>query len=193
MTWHPALVTRTAHAVFPERSLIPPFLDHLRTAVFGMGCFWGAERLFWNLPGVWVTAAGYAGGATRNPTYREVGSGNTGHVEAVLVVFDPAQVSYPDLLAVFWPEHDPTQGMRQGNDVGSQYRSAIYYADDQQRDQALASRATYQKALRNYGHGDITTEIKPLIDFWWAEDEHQQYLFREPAGHCGLERTGVRT
>ncbi|PXY31782.1 peptide-methionine (S)-S-oxide reductase MsrA [Prauserella muralis] len=185
------LVTPDVHAVHPDRRIKPPFPDGLRTAVFGLGCFWGAERLFWQTPGVYSTAVGYAGGYTPNPTYEEVCTGRTGHTEAVLVVFDPAQVSYETLLKVFWEGHDPTQGMRQGNDVGTQYRSAIYYADDGQREQAEASRQTFQSALRAAGHGEITTEIAPLGEFYYAEDYHQQYLYKVPNGYCGLGGTGV--
>ena len=172
-------------------SLRPPFPDGYGVAAFALGCFWGAERKFWQHPGVWTTAAGYAGGHTPNPTYEEVCSGRTGHAEAVLVVFDPAQVSYADLLAVFWESHDPTQGMRQGNDVGTQYRSAIFVADDNQRAAAEASRDSYQAALRAAGHGEITTGIAPLGTFYYAEDYHQQYLAKNPGGYCGLGGTGV--
>jgi peptide-methionine (S)-S-oxide reductase len=169
----------------------PPFPDGLRTAVFGMGCFWGAERLFWQIPGVYSTAVGYAGGFTENPTYEETCSGLTGHTEAVLVVYDPAQVSYEQLLKVFWEGHDPTQGMRQGNDRGTQYRSAIYWTDDAQREAAEASAKTYGDALRAARRGSITTEIAPLRDFYYAEDYHQQYLAKVPNGYCGLGGTGV--
>jgi peptide-methionine (S)-S-oxide reductase len=169
----------------------PPFPDGLLTAVFGMGCFWGAERLFWQIPGVYSTAVGYAGGFTKNPTYEETCSGLTGHTEAVLVVYDPAQVSYEQLLKVFWEGHDPTQGMRQGNDRGTQYRSAIYWTDDAQREAAEASAKTYGDALRAARRGSITTEIAPLRDFYYAEDYHQQYLAKVPNGYCGLGGTGV--
>lgn len=179
------------HAVHPDRRIQPPFPEGLRSVVFGMGCFWGAEQLFWQTQGVYSTAVGYAGGHTPNPTYEEVCSGRTGHTEAVLVVYDPAQVSYETLLKVFWEGHDPTQGMRQGNDRGTQYRSAIYYADDSQREEAEASRETFQKALRAAGHGEITTEIAPLGQFYYAEDYHQQYLYKVPGGYCGLGETGV--
>jgi peptide-methionine (S)-S-oxide reductase len=180
------------HAVTGHR-IVPPFPDGMRTAVFGMGCFWGAERLFWQIPGVYSTAVGYAGGYTPNPTYQEVCTGRTGHAEVVLVVFDPAQVSYPDLLRIFWEGHDPTQGMRQGNDWGTQYRSAIYTTDADQAAEAEASRATYQQALTAAGRGQITTEIAPLRDFYYAEDYHQQYLSdaKNPNGYCGLGGTGV--
>src|SRR5437763_8221926 len=169
--------------------LTPPFPGGLATAVFGLGCFWGAERLFWQLPGVWTTAVGYAGGITPNPTYEEVCSAATGHTEAVLVVFDPSVTSYEALLKAFWEGHDPTQGMRQGNDVGTQYRSAIYYADDAQRAAAEASRDAYQERLRAAGHGDISTEIAPAGDFFYAEPYHQQYLAKHPNGYCGLGGT----
>jgi len=163
----------------------------LASAVFGMGCFWGAERIFWQTPGVYSTAVGYAGGLTPNPTYQEVCAGLTGHTEAVLVVFDPAQVSFKTLLKVFWEGHDPTQGMRQGNDRGTQYRSAAYYADDAQREAIEASAKTYGDALRTAGHGEITTEIAPLGAFYYAEDYHQQYLAKVPNGYCGIGGTGV--
>jgi len=173
------------------RSLLPPYPEGAKQAVFGMGCFWGAEKVFWSLPGVWVTAAGYAGGQTPNPTYREVCSGMTGHSEVVLVVYEPDRINYTDLLKVFWESHDPTQGMRQGNDVGTQYRSAIYYFDEQQHDDAEASRLAYQQALRANGRGEITTEIRPADTFHFAETYHQQYLARNPGGYCGLGGTGV--
>jgi peptide-methionine (S)-S-oxide reductase len=160
-------------------------------ALFGMGCFWGAEKTFWQLPGVVTTAVGYAAGSTPNPTYREVCSGLTGHNEVVLVVFDPAQTSYEKLLGVFWENHDPTQGMRQGNDVGTQYRSGMYTYDDAQRRAAEESRARYQEALGRAGHGAITTEISPAGEFYYAEDYHQQYLSKNPGGYCGLGGTGV--
>jgi peptide-methionine (S)-S-oxide reductase len=172
-------------------SLVPPFPEGTARAVFGMGCFWGAEKAFWSIPGVYTTAVGYAGGYTPNPTYEEVCSGRTGHTEAVLVVYDPAVVSYEDLLRVFWEHHDPTQGMRQGNDIGSQYRSAIYFTDDDQRAEAEASRDRYQEALRAAGHRDITTEIAPAGEFFYAEGYHQQYLAKNPMGYCGLGGTGV--
>ena len=171
--------------------LTPPFPEGLQTAVFGLGCFWGAERLFWQVPGVWTTAVGYAGGLTPNPTYDEVCSGRTGHAEVVLVVFDPEQTSYDALLKVFWEGHDPTQGMRQGNDVGTQYRSAIYVADDDQRAAAEAARDAYQERLSAAGHGTITTEIAPAGEFFYAEPYHQQYLAKNPGGYCGLGGTGV--
>jgi peptide-methionine (S)-S-oxide reductase len=171
--------------------LEPPFPDGLSRALFAMGCFWGAERKFWELSGVYSTAVGYAAGHTPNPTYREVCSGMTGHAEVVLVVFDPRQVKYEDLLKVFWENHDPTQGMRQGNDVGTQYRSGIYYFDDAQRRAAETSRETYQQRLTAAGHGAITTEIVAAPAFYYAEDYHQQYLAKNPGGYCGLGGTGV--
>ncbi|HSD86288.1 MAG TPA: peptide-methionine (S)-S-oxide reductase MsrA [Kofleriaceae bacterium] len=171
--------------------ITPPFPDGMQRAMFGMGCFWGAERKFWQAPGVYSTAVGYAAGYTPNPTYEEVCSGMTGHNEVVLVVYDPKQVSYEQLLAVFWENHDPTQGMRQGNDAGTQYRSGIYAFDDAQLAAAQASKSMYQERLRSAGHGDITTEIKPAPEFYYAEDYHQQYLGKNPEGYCGLGGTGV--
>jgi peptide-methionine (S)-S-oxide reductase len=171
--------------------LQPPFPEGLETAVFAMGCFWGAERAFWTAPGVYTTAVGYAGGFTPNPTYEEVCSGRTGHTESVLVVFDPAVTSYDALLRTFWESHDPTQGMRQGNDLGTQYRSAVYATSPAQRAAAEASRATYQQVLTAAGHGDITTEIADDTGFYYAEDYHQQYLASHPNGYCGLGGTGV--
>src|SRR5271157_4711171 len=169
-----------------------PYPEGLAMAVFGLGCFWGAERKFWELgDGVYVTAVGYAGGLTPNPTYEEVCSGRTGHNEVVLVVYDPKKISYEKLLKTFWENHNPTQGMRQGNDVGTQYRSAIYTSTDAQRDAALSSEAAYQKALAAKGLGTITTEIAPAGEFYFAEDYHQQYLAKNPAGYCGLGGTGV--
>jgi peptide-methionine (S)-S-oxide reductase len=169
----------------------PPFPAGIETAVFGMGCFWGAERIFWQTPGVYSTAAGYAGGFTPNPTYKEVCSGQTGHTEVVLVAFDPAKVSYEELLRRFWESHDPTQGMRQGADVGTQYRSAIYTTSDEQRAAAEASRDAYQRELSAAGYGKITTEILPAGPFYYAEDYHQQYLEKVPGGYCGIGGTGV--
>jgi peptide-methionine (S)-S-oxide reductase len=182
----------SAHFVNGHR-LEPPFPPGYATAVFGMGCFWGAERKFWSIPGVWTTAVGYAGGYTPNPTYGEVCSGRTGHAEVVLVVFDPAQVGYEELLRVFWESHDPTQGMRQGNDVGTQYRSAVYLTDPGQRAVAERSRDAYAAALARGGHGPVTTEIADLPEggFYYAEDYHQQYLAKNPDGYCGLGGTGV--
>jgi peptide-methionine (S)-S-oxide reductase len=169
----------------------PPFPAGLDTAIFGMGCFWGVERKFWQLPGVYTTAVGYAAGHTPNPTYREVCSGLTGHTEAALVVFDPKVIRYEDLLKAFWEGHDPTQGMRQGNDVGTQYRSGIYYNSDAQRLAAEASRDAYQRALDAAGLGPITTEIVTAPEFYYAEDYHQQYLAKNPGGYCGVGGTGV--
>jgi peptide-methionine (S)-S-oxide reductase len=169
----------------------PPFPAGYEQAVFGLGCFWGAERKFWQTPGVYTTAVGYAGGYTPNPTYEEVCSGRTGHTEVVLVVFDPELISYEALLKVFWESHDPTQGMRQGNDVGTQYRSAIYTYSDAQRRAAEASRESYQHALSARGYGAITTEIRPAPEFYYAEHYHQQYLAKNPMGYCGLGGTGV--
>jgi peptide-methionine (S)-S-oxide reductase len=172
--------------------LKPPYPEGLEMAVFGLGCFWGAERKFWEIDkGVYVTAVGYAGGPTPNPTYEETCSGRTGHTEVVLVVFDPKKISYDELLKTFWENHNPTQGMRQGNDVGTQYRSAIYTHSDAQMKAALASKAAYNKALAAKGLGAITTEIKPAGAFYFAEDYHQQYLAKNPAGYCGLGGTGV--
>jgi peptide-methionine (S)-S-oxide reductase len=168
-----------------------PFPDGTKLAMFGMGCFWGAERKFWQTPGVYSTAVGYAAGHTPNPTYEEVCSGMTGHNEVVLVAYDPAQVTYEKLLQVFWESHDPTQGMRQGNDAGTQYRSGIYTFDDEQAKAAAASKAMYQEQLRKAGHGDITTEVIAAPEFYYAEDYHQQYLGKNPGGYCGLGGTGV--
>ena len=173
------------------RPLKGPHPEGFESAVFGMGCFWGVERIFWKLPGVWVTSAGYAGGSTPNPTYREVCSGDTGHAEVVEVVFDPKQISYADLLKAFWENHNPTQGNRQGNDVGTQYRSAIYYADEAQRAAAEASRDAYQQALSARGLGSITTEIAPRPPYYFAEGYHQGYLAKNPDGYCGIGGTGV--
>jgi peptide-methionine (S)-S-oxide reductase len=171
--------------------LAPPFPEGFERAVFGMGCFWGAERIFWQADGVYTTAAGYAGGFTPNPTYEEVCSAGTGHAEVVLAVFDPAVTSYEGMLKLFWENHDPTQGMRQGNDAGTQYRSGIYWADEAQRDAALASRETFQKQLSAAGYGEITTEIAQAGPFYYAEGYHQQYLAKNPNGYCGLGGTGV--
>ena len=169
----------------------PPFPDGFERAVFGMGCFWGAERIFWQAEGVYTTAAGYAGGFTPNPTYEEVCSAGTGHTEAVLVVFDPAVTSYEAMLKLFWEGHDPTQGMRQGNDVGTQYRSAVYWTSEAQRDAALGSRDTYAERLSGAGYGGITTEIAEAGPFYYAESYHQQYLSKNPQGYCGIGGTGV--
>jgi peptide-methionine (S)-S-oxide reductase len=169
----------------------PPFPEGFEQAIVGMGCFWGAERVFWQAPGVYTTAVGYAGGYTPNPTYEEVCSGRTGHTEAVLVVFDPAKTSYADILKLFWENHDPTQGMRQGNDIGTQYRSAILVSDDRQRTLAESSRGAYAERLRASGYPEITTEIAAATPFYYAEDYHQQYLHKNPWGYCGLGGTGV--
>jgi peptide-methionine (S)-S-oxide reductase len=171
--------------------VVAPFPAHLREAVFGMGCFWGAERLFWKLPGVYATAVGYAGGFTPNPTYEEVCSGLTGHAEVVRIIYDPAKISYQELLRVFWESHDPTQGMRQGNDTGTQYRSAIYVTDAAQRSAAEESRRLYQARLSAAGKGTITTEILDAPEFYYAEDYHQQYLAKNPDGYCGIGGCGV--
>lgn len=168
-----------------------PFAENLQQAVFAMGCFWGVERIFWQTPGVFTTAVGYAGGLTPNPDYHEVCSGFTGHTEVVLVVFDPLQISYEELLKIFWEGHDPTQGMRQGNDVGTQYRSAIFTYSDEQASLARQSQHAYQTGLSDAGHGKITTDILPLKEFYYAEDYHQQYLAKNPGGYCGIGGTGV--
>ncbi len=173
------------------RTLVPPYPDGFEVAEFALGCFWGEERKFWQTPGVWVTAVGYQGGFTPNPTYKEACTGRTGHAEAVRVVFDPANVSYEELLRVFWEAHDPTQGMRQGNDVGTQYRSVIFARSDAQRRAAEASRDAYQARLTEAGFGAITTEIVDAPDFYFAEDYHQEYLAKNPAGYCGVGGTGV--
>lgn len=186
-----AVMPTDATHVVSGHPLKGPYPEGFQTAVFGMGCFWGVERVFWKLPGVWVTAAGYAGGATPNPTYEEVCSGRTGHAEVVQVVFDPARIAYRDLLKVFWENHDPTQGMRQGNDVGTQYRSAIYYLTPEQKAEAEASRQAYQAALSQAGRGAVTTEIAPAGPFYFAEAYHQGYLAKNPAGYCGIGGTGV--
>jgi peptide-methionine (S)-S-oxide reductase len=169
----------------------PPFPDNLETAYFALGCFWGAERLFWRIDGVWTTAVGYADGYTPYPTYREVCSGRTGHAEAVLVAYDPSKVTYEKLLKTFFEEHDPTQGMRQGNDVGTQYRSGIYYTNETQHELAEAARTAYDKSLTDAGYAATTTEIAPAGPFYYAEDYHQQYLYKVPNGYCGLRGTGV--
>jgi len=192
-----ALPGRDQAIPVPERhevlgtSLLPPYPEGIEQIVLGMGCFWGAERVFWQTPGVYSTAVGYAGGHTPNPTYREVCSGRTGHAEVVLVAFDPAKVSLDEILRRFWEGHDPTQGMRQGNDVGTQYRSAIYWNSPAQRDAAIASRDRYAAALAERGLGPITTEIAEAGPFYAAEDYHQQYLEKNPGGYCGLGGTGV--
>jgi peptide-methionine (S)-S-oxide reductase len=178
------------HAVSGNR-IVPPFPEGLEQAVFGLGCFWGAERLFWKIPGVYSTAVGYAGGETKNPAYEEVCSGMTNHTEAVLVVFDPKKVGYDMLLKTFWEGHDPTQGMRQGNDSGTQYRSAVYTYGDEQLKAALASKEMFEKALEQKRFGKITTEIRAAPEFYYAEGYHQQYLAKNPNGYCGLGGTGV--
>jgi len=185
----PMPVTNAHHV--NGRPIQGPFPEHTRQALFAMGCFWGVERRFWQTPGVWVTASGYSGGYTPNPTYEEVCSGRTGHAETVLVVYDPDQVSYEDLLRVFWENHDPTQGMRQGGDVGTQYRSAVFACDEEQLRLAEQSRDAYQRRLTDAGLGAITTEIAPAGPFYYAEDHHQQYLSKNPQGYCGLGGTGV--
>jgi len=182
--------TASKHFV-SKRPLKAPFPDGLEVAYFGMGCFWGAERLFWQTPGVFVTAVGYQGGVTPNPTYQETCTGMTGHTEIVMVVYDPNEVSYADLLKLFWESHDPTQGMRQGNDVGTTYRSAIYTTSEAQSREALASRDAYAAALKKAGKQKITTEIAPAPEFYYAEEDHQQYLAKNPYGYCNLQGTGV--
>ena len=179
-----------AHEVLGN-PIAPPFPEGLEQAVFGLGCFWGAERIFWQAPGVYTTAVGYAGGFTKNPTYEEVCSGRTGHTEAVLVVFDPQETTYDEILRLFWENHDPTQGMRQGNDQGTQYRSAIYTVDEAQHAAADASRDRFQQELAKAGFGEITTEIAEAGPFYYAEPYHQQYLAKNPNGYCGLGGTGV--
>ena len=185
-----AIPTSSTHAV-RGTPIKPPFPEHLQQIIVGMGCFWGAERLFWQLDGVYTTAVGYSAGVTPNPTYEEVCSGLTGHNEVVLVVFDPEVLAVDELLRVFWESHDPTQGMRQGNDLGTQYRSGIYVSDSAQLAQVEASRARFAEALRAAGKGTITTEIAPAAEFYYAEDYHQQYLHKNPGGYCGLAGTGV--
>jgi peptide-methionine (S)-S-oxide reductase len=207
MWWRKAVAMPTAAEALPGRAtpmpvparhfvngnpLAGPFPAGLRQAVFALGCFWGAERKFWQLPGVYTTAVGYLAGHTPNPTYEEVCSGRTGHTEAVLVVYDPARITYHDLLRTFWEAHDPTQGMRQGNDVGTQYRSGIYWFDDEQRAAATATAADYGARLKAAGFGPVTTELAAAGTFYYAEDYHQQYLAKNPGGYCGLGGTGVR-
>ncbi len=188
----PGAIPVTERHVVLDTPLEPPFPDGTETAIFGMGCFWGAERLFWQLPGVYTTAVGYSGGTTPNPSYEETCSGRTGHTEAVLVAFDPERISYDELLRTFWEGHDPTQGMRQGNDVGTQYRSALYWTTPAQQEAALESRARYATALAQAGHGGtITTELAEAGPFYYAETYHQQYLARNPNGYCGIGGTGV--
>jgi peptide-methionine (S)-S-oxide reductase len=192
-----ALPGRDAEMPVPDRHHVlgtpikPPFPEGIETAVFGMGCFWGAERMFWEAEGVYTTAVGYAGGYTPNPTYEEVCSGSTGHTEVVLVAFDRDKTSYDEMLRIFWEGHDPTQGMRQGNDVGTQYRSTLYWNSEEQRERAEASRTMYQDQLRAAGHGEITTELAEAPPFYYAEDYHQQYLAKNPNGYCGAGGTGV--
>jgi peptide-methionine (S)-S-oxide reductase len=192
-----ALAGREQAIPVPERHAVlgtplrPPFPEGLEQAIVGMGCFWGAERIFWQAPGVYTTAVGYAGGYTPNPSYEEVCSARTGHAEVVLVVFDPSVTSYSEILRLFWENHDPTQGMRQGNDVGTQYRSAILWTTEAQREAAEASRSMYAERLRAAGHGEITTEIAQAGPFYYAEDYHQQYLHKNPMGYCGIGGTGV--
>ena len=194
---HEALPGRATPLTVPQthfvngHRIVPPFPASLREVVFGMGCFWGVERLFWQLPGVYSTAVGYAGGFTPNPTYEEVCTGETGHAEVVRVIYDPTKVRYEDLLKAFWESHDPTQGMRQGGDIGTQYRSTIYVTDKAQRNAAEASRHAYQARLATAGHGTITTEIRDAPQFFYAEDYHQQYLAKNPNGYCGLGGCGV--
>jgi peptide-methionine (S)-S-oxide reductase len=185
-----ALEVADAHFVNGQR-IVPPFPAGMQEAVFGLGCFWGAERLFWQLPGVYSTAVGYAGGFTPNPTYQEVCSGETGHTEVVRVIYDPQRIGYQQLLQAFWESHDPTQGMRQGNDAGTQYRSAIYVLDAAQRQAAEASQRAYQAQLTAAGRGHITTEIRDAPEFFYAEDYHQQYLAKNPDGYCGIGGCGV--
>ncbi len=207
MWWRKAVAMPTAAEALPGRTtpmpvparhfvngnpLAGPFPAGLRQAVFALGCFWGAERKFWQLPGVYTTAVGYIAGHTPNPTYEEVCSGRTGHTEAVLVVYDPARIPYRELLRTFWEAHDPTQGMRQGNDVGTQYRSGIYWFDDEQRAAATATAADYGARLKAAGYGPVTTELAAAGPFYYAEDYHQQYLAKNPGGYCGLGGTGVR-
>jgi peptide-methionine (S)-S-oxide reductase len=192
-----ALAGRTVAVAVPERHAVlhtplhPPFPENVETAVFGMGCFWGAERIFWQAPGVYTTAVGYAGGYTPNPTYAEVCSGRTGHTEVVLVAFDRSRASYQELLRLFWEGHDPTQGMRQGNDIGAQYRSAIYWSDEAQRAAAESSRELYAAQLKESGYGEITTEIVKAGPFYYAEGYHQQYLHKNPGGYCPDHGTGI--
>ena len=188
---NPTAITVSQTHLVTGNSTIGPFPEHLEVAIFAMGCFWGAERRFWQQPGVWSTQVGYAGGFTENPTYEQVCSGRTGHTEVVQVVYDPSITSYAALLKVFWEAHDPTQGFRQGNDVGTQYRSAIYATNNSQLEAARASATDFQTGLNNQGFGEITTEIRNDVEFFYAEDYHQQYLYKNPNGYCGLRGTGV--
>jgi peptide-methionine (S)-S-oxide reductase len=187
----PGPIPTSATHYVTGRPLHPPYAPGLEEAVFGLGCFWGAERKFWQTEGVWITAAGYAGGLTPNPTYEEVCSGRTGHAEVVRVIFDPGQVSYAELLRLFFESHDPTQGMRQGGDIGTQYRSAIYTTSETQKAAAEAARSAYAERLRGAGYGPVTTEIRDAPEFYFAEEYHQQYLAKNPQGYCGLGGTGV--
>ncbi len=187
---HPGFEVPERHDIL-DRPLVPPFPEGIQHLYVGMGCFWGAERIFWQAPGIWTTSVGYAGGATPNPTYGEVCSGKTGHAEVVLVAYDPAELPLSEVLRLFWEGHDPTQGMRQGNDMGTQYRSAIYWTTPEQRDAAEASRDAYAAALAERGLGPITTEIAEAGTYYPAEDYHQQYLHKNPGGYCGLGGTGV--
>ena len=193
-----ALPGRSEEMEVPEEHFVKgtplkgPFPEGYEDAIFGMGCFWGVERKFWETEGVYTTAVGYSGGITMNPTYREVCTGFTGHTEAVLVVYDPKKISYAELLTTFWEQHDPTQGMRQGGDVGTQYRSGIYYLNEEQKDSSLKTRKSYQEELNKNGFGSITTEIIEAADFYYAEHNHQQYLAKNPEGYCGVDGTGIK-
>ena len=193
-----ALPGRSEEMEVPEEHFVKgtplkgPFPEGYEDAIFGMGCFWGVERKFWETEGVYTTAVGYSGGITMNPTYREVCTGFTGHTEAVLVVYDPKKISYDELLTTFWEQHDPTQGMRQGGDVGTQYRSGIYYLNEEQKDSSLKTRKSYQEELNKNGFGSITTEIIEAADFYYAEHNHQQYLAKNPEGYCGVDGTGIK-
>ena len=193
-----ALPGRSEEMEVPEEHFVKgtplkgPFPEGYEDAIFGMGCFWGVERKFWETEGVYTTAVGYSGGITMNPTYREVCTGFTGHTEAVLVVYDPKKISYDELLTTFWEQHDPTQGMRQGGDVGTQYRSGIYYLNEEQKDSSLKTRKSYQEELNKNGFGSITTEIIEAANFYYAEHNHQQYLAKNPDGYCGVDGTGIK-
>ena len=193
-----ALPGRSEEMEVPEEHFVKgtplkgPFPEGYEDAIFGMGCFWGVERKFWETEGVYTTAVGYSGGITMNPTYQEVCTGFTGHTEAVLVVYDPKKISYDELLTTFWEQHDPTQGMRQGGDVGTQYRSGIYYLNEEQKDSSLKTRKSYQEELNKNGFGSITTEIIEAADFYYAEHNHQQYLAKNPEGYCGVDGTGIK-
>ena len=193
-----ALPGRSEEMEVPEEHFVKgtplkgPFPEGYEDAIFGMGCFWGVERKFWETEGVYTTAVGYSGGITMNPTYREICTGFTGHTEAVLVVYDPKKISYDELLTTFWEQHDPTQGMRQGGDVGTQYRSGIYYLNEEQKDSSLKTRKSYQEELNKNGFGSITTEVIEAADFYYAEHNHQQYLAKNPEGYCGVDGTGIK-